>query len=286
MRDTALGSDGVFGIARCARCGLVFLDPQPPPENLARHYGSGYVPYQKSNPAVAFLKRRQWGSTERRMRRALGGKAGSVLEIGCARGEFVEFLVSRGWRAAGLEMDTDSARAARMRGIAVREGAFEDASFGPGERYDCIVLSYVLEHLPSPRAALVKIRGLLSDSGIAVISIPNYESWDRKIFGRYWHGFDVPRHFYFFTRDIVRRYARETGFVLESVRYSAVPNDWIGGIARALRARDMNRAAAWMTYKNPVLAALLFPLSMCAALMKKSSRFMFFMRASNGDSVI
>lgn len=277
MRDTALGGGGVFAIAQCARCGLVRLDPRPDAGVLAEHYPHEYVPYQKNNRLIRILKKRQWAGMERIMRRSAGG-IGSVLEIGCARGEFLEFLKSRGWRVAGLEMDPASAEAARSLGIDVRAGTFEDADFGPDARYDCVVLSYVLEHLPSPAAALAKIRGLLREGGVAVISVPNYASWDRKAFGRFWHGFDVPRHLHIFSEMTMRAYGAKTGFSTEHVRWGAVPNDWIGGLARIARERGMARLAGFLTYKNPLLAAVCFPLSGAAALLHGSSRFTFFLR--------
>lgn len=277
MRDTALGGTGVFAIVRCAKCGLVRLNPRPDASALAEHYPHEYAPYQKNNRLIRMFKQRQWAGMEQMMRRSAGG-AGSVFEVGCARGEFLEFLQSRGWRVVGLEMDTASAEAARAAGIDVRAGTFEDASFSPHERYDCVVLSYVLEHLPSPASALVKIHGILREGGVAVISIPNYASWDRRAFGRFWHGFDVPRHPHIFSEMTMRAYAAKTGFSTEHVRYGAVPNDWIGGLARIARGSGMARLAGFLTYKNPLLAALCFPLSGAAALLHGSSRFTFFLR--------
>src|SRR3989338_7644014 len=224
LRDTALGGDGVFAMVRCARCGMVRLDPRPDVAGAADHYPHEYIPYQKSNRLIRMLKRYQWTRMEAMMRRSAGG-VGSVFEIGCARGEFLEFLKSRGWRVAGLEMDPASAEAGRAAGVDVRAGTFESAEFASDERFDCVVLSYVLEHLPSPLAALTKIHGMLREGGIAVISVPNYESWDRRAFGRFWHGFDVPRHLHIFSEMTLRAYAAKTGFSTEHIRYVTVPND-------------------------------------------------------------
>ncbi len=277
LRDTALGGDGVFAMVQCARCGLVRLDPRPDASRLAEHYPHEYVPYQKSNRLIRMLKRHQWARMEAILRRSAGG-IGSVFEVGCARGEFLEFLKSRGWRVAGLEMDPASAEAARAAGVDVRAGTFESAEFAADERFDCVVLSYVLEHLPSPLAALTKIHGILREGGVAVISIPNYESWDRRAFGRFWHGFDVPRHLHIFSDMTLRAYGAKTGFSTEHVRYGTVPNDWIGGMSRIARERGKTRLAGFLTYKNPLLAALCFPLSLAAAALGASSRFTFFLR--------
>lgn len=277
MRDTALSVPGSFGIVRCSHCGLAFLSPQPGEHALAAYYPDAYVPYQKSNILVRAFKRLQWAREEAMMRRVLGGPK-SVLEVGCSRGEFLAYLASRGWRVRGIEMDPASAAAAAAAGLAVQEGRFEDVVFRADERFDAVVLSYVLEHLPSPREALARIHGLLREGGVAFASVPNVESWDRAVFGRYWHGFDAPRHFTLFSPRAMRAYAQKTGFAVEEIRHGAVPNDWIGGIARMLQSRGRVRAAAWMNYKNPVLAALFFPLSCLAALSGASSRLVCSLR--------
>ena len=78
MRDTALGGDGVFAMVRCARCGMVRLDPRPDVASLADHYPHEYIPYQKSNRLIRMLKRYQWTRMEAMMRRSAGG-VGSVF---------------------------------------------------------------------------------------------------------------------------------------------------------------------------------------------------------------
>lgn len=276
MRDTALGIPGEFSIMQCRRCGLVFLDPQPPADQIQRYYVAGYVPYRKNSWLIRVIKNMIWAAQERQIRRFL--RAGSLFEIGAGRGDFLAFLSERGWRVSGLEMDAGSAEAGRARGIPVREGRFEDMPVASDVQYDSIVLAYVLEHLPSPASALEKIHMLLRPGGIAVVSIPNYNSWERRLFGRHWHGFDAPRHFYIFTEETMRQYAENAGLVIEDVRYGMVPNDWIGGIARLLHAQGYSRMARLFTYRNLALSALLFPLAFISALARRSSRFTFILR--------
>lgn len=276
--DTALGGKELFQFYGCCGCGLVRLWPRPASDALARHYPAEYIPYKRSHLLIAAVNGIRWRLAEKRLRSALGG-IGSVLEVGCARGEFLEFLSRRGWRAAGIEMDRQSAAVARrISGLSVWQGKFEEFPVAAGARFDCFLMFFLLEHLPSPKEGLRRASALLRPGGIAVVKIPNFNSWERRIFGRWWHCYDVPRHFHIFTRDHMYSYARQTGFAVESVRYAAVPNDWIGGIARMLKEKGYERLARFFTYRSPLLWPIFFPGAAVGALFRRSSRFTFILR--------
>lgn len=275
--DTALGTPGRFAIVRCRSCGLVFLTPQPAAEEIAASYPFDYDPYRPDGLFLSAVKRLLAFPQRlqlRRIRKKLG-RIGDLLEVGCARGDLLRSLANE-WRCNGIEMDVSSAAAAsRGGGLTVWRGKFEEFMFPPEQQFDCILMNFVLEHLPSPREALMKTQILLRPGGYAVISIPNYDSWERRIFAQYWHCFDVPRHFTIFTQSAMRRLAAETGFSVKRLTYSMVPNDWVGSIGRMLRAYGLPTFARLFSYKNVPLALIFLPLSIAGALARKSSRFTF-----------
>ena len=88
-KDRLHGSPGVFTYVRCSRCGLVYMNPQIMPEDLAGVYPCDYGPHQalekkpRSERALkAELKRIPFAS-------ALCAelKAGSrLLDVGCGAG--------------------------------------------------------------------------------------------------------------------------------------------------------------------------------------------------------
>jgi len=72
----------------------------------------------------------------------------------------------------------------------------------------------VLEHLPNPKSSLNEIHRILKPGGLIVFSIPNLESFDRKIFKNNWIGWDPPRHLNLFTQDTIKNLLDITGFKL------------------------------------------------------------------------
>jgi len=70
---------------------------------------------------------------------------GSVLDVGCAHGWFLEKLKAGGWVATGMEPDAELARAASSVGHRVIRGYFP-RDLPPGERFDAITFNDVFEN--------------------------------------------------------------------------------------------------------------------------------------------
>ena len=95
-----------------------------------------------------------------------------LLEVGCARGWFLDAARRRGAVSSGIEPDGVAAEAAAKDGHDVRKGFFPDA-LNPDERFDVIVFNDVFEHLPAPSKALEDCRRLLNSGGLLVLNLPS-----------------------------------------------------------------------------------------------------------------
>jgi 2-polyprenyl-3-methyl-5-hydroxy-6-metoxy-1,4-benzoquinol methylase len=101
--------------------------------------------------------------------------ATSFLDVGCARGAFGHGIrrTHPGARLVGIEPMPVAAREARQTYDEVVEGYFPECFSGRSERFDCIVLNDVLEHMVDPWATLGLLRRHLAPGGRIVASIPN-----------------------------------------------------------------------------------------------------------------
>ncbi|MCP3919727.1 MAG: class I SAM-dependent methyltransferase [bacterium] len=89
------------------------------------------------------------------VRRLLALEPGSVLDVGCGRGQLLAACAAAGVRAEGIEPDADCVADCRAAGRTVRRGdaaplPFADASF------EWVTLRHVPHHLGEPRAALTE----------------------------------------------------------------------------------------------------------------------------------
>jgi SAM-dependent methyltransferase len=140
------------------------------------------------------------------------GKSGRLLDVGSATGVFLNGMRQRGWDVYGVEPTKYAAEYARKRfDLQVQEKYLEEAEFDEGF-FNVITMWDVLEHVPFPDQILAKISRLLQPGGWLIMTLPNPDSWERKWFGKYWAGWDVPRHFHIFSRETLGRYLNEAGF--------------------------------------------------------------------------
>lgn len=261
-RDRLHGLPGTFPVVQCRECGLVYLNPRPDESSMEDFYPEEYSPFSSDRGVVGYLR------TVLRRREA-AGIAGSllpgarVLEVGCAAGELLTALRDRGLEVTGLEPSLHAAeKAHREYGIDVCRGTVFDAPF-PGKMFDAVVLRHVIEHFPSPREALEKIRTWLKPGGFLHISTPNFDSLNRRLFKEFWHDLDVPRHQVVFSVSTLQRQLNDCGFQINSVRFEIAPNDWVGSTRNMLHSLHPDFSLyRFFNLKNPVALGMFLPLTL------------------------
>lgn len=111
------------------------------------------------------------------------GRKGRMLELGSGRGELLRGAADQGWMVRGVEMTPEFAD--NGMGVDVEIAAVESAS-SLRERWDCILLAAILEHLYEPREALRRVADALEPGGVVFIDVPNECSiWSRAGNGYY-----------------------------------------------------------------------------------------------------
>ena len=103
----------------------------------------------------------------------------SWFEIGCGQGEFLERL-RRFYGIediTGIDFSEKSVAFCRKKGIQALAVSFEDYEPGPGEQYDVVHSSHVIEHVASPRRYMEKAHALLKPGGLCVFDTPNTDTW-------------------------------------------------------------------------------------------------------------
>lgn len=260
-RDRIFALEGEFGVRECSSCRLAVTEPRLEGAALALHYPAEYGPWQaRERSALTRLKRARtraiaelppYGEFLRR-------GAGDVLDIGCGRGDQAAAFAAAGWRVCGLDMSPGAVAAARAAGIEAEVGTIETAPWPPAS-FDLVILSHSLEHMPDPAGALRKARALLRSPGALIVVVPDWDSWQRKVFGGHWAHIDVPRHLQHFTAEGLHRLAREAGFRRGRTRGSVSAHSLAVSLQYTLFGRWMLRGAAREAFLAS--AVVLYPLA-------------------------
>jgi 2-polyprenyl-3-methyl-5-hydroxy-6-metoxy-1,4-benzoquinol methylase len=189
-RDRLMGGPGQFAVLRCAACGLASTQPRIGKEQFADYYPTDYQPPTRSGLVertrlAAIVRFGPYRALSRR-------QPGRMLDVGCGNGELARAFARGGWQVAGVEPGAAAERA-RASGIEVHRGTLEDAPWR-GPSFDAVIFNHSLEHLPDPAGSLRQAAALLRDGGVVGVAVPNFDCWQRRLFGSRWFQLDLPRH--------------------------------------------------------------------------------------------
>ena len=272
----------------CASCGLVFQNPVP--DDLSSFY-EGY----RGEAGKRFLNRVEAiiRFFRRRRARTVNGffpRPGRVLDIGCGRGQMLRELGAMGWECFGTEFP---GQASRDLPFTVYEGDIADLNL-PAQSFDAVTLWHVFEHLSDPFSALTEICRILKPGGLLVISVPNIESLQAKIFGRNWIHLDLPRHIYHFSPGSLSRAMEGKGFTITGWRHFSAEYG-MSGVILSLGAAMMGKGPGffntlrggqkkWRAYGTFAYSVCMAPLaaafSTMEALLKRGGEVMVLARKS------
>ncbi len=208
--------EGPFRVVRCEQCGLTFLGNPPPEDELYEDYYDGSeldaADYraESSDPAQCEL----FAINRQRVERiALAKPSGTLLDIGCGRGQFVWSAQQAGFESSGIDVSQRAVDYARDRlGVDAQVRDLEDVSRS-GDTFDVITMWHVLEHFADPFATLCTVRDMLKPEGICVVEVPNLHSLKFVLSRTKWKGGNHPLyHRTFFTSATLRRAFRDAGF--------------------------------------------------------------------------
>ena len=194
-----------YPVVECSRCHLVFVNPRPTPESMTSfyphtyHYGRGGDDWEKKYcREISFLP---------------GLSNESVLDIGCARGEFLKRLRSKypDIETFGVDLfsegvDCNSINFYKMDFTAV---GFDHATF------DIITAWAVFEHLHEPGKYFSEVEKTLKKNGRFIFLVTNSESF----YGKKAYSEDIPRHLYHFSNKTLMAYAENFGFRMNRLVY-------------------------------------------------------------------
>jgi 2-polyprenyl-3-methyl-5-hydroxy-6-metoxy-1,4-benzoquinol methylase len=252
LEDLVFYAPGVWSMKRCNNpgCCTLWLDPMPVEDDLPKLY-RGYYTHQSAsvpvpeNSLVALSNRVQsaylhaqygyeplspswldkllglavyfypgWKDTVEASILHLQAKPGGrLLEIGCGTGAVLQRMQQKGWCVTGLDFDEGAVCNARSKGLDVHYGQLSAQGFAD-QTFDAVVMSHVIEHVPSPVELLIECHRVLKDDGVLVALTPNAVSSLHNKYGKYWRGLEIPRHLQIFTPEALASIADKAGYTV------------------------------------------------------------------------
>lgn len=259
--DLALGLPGEFRVVRCRQCGLIYLNPRPTVRAIGYYYPAAYacfnLPALAQEDAGRPPQTRDKNLARRCQLVAKHRAPGRLLDVGCSDGRFLHQMQQLGgWECIGVELMDDAAAVGRQRyGLTILTGVVEAVDL-PLHSFDVITLWDVLEHVHDPAGVLQRVAELLRPGGVLLFSVPLLDSLGGRVFGKYWIGYETPRHLHIFTRKTVQQYLRNGGFqVLQETVLNRSSHAFADSLRFWLRGhgapRTLYGGIHWLMYSAP-----------------------------------
>ncbi|KPJ55322.1 hypothetical protein AMJ47_00405 [Parcubacteria bacterium DG_72] len=133
---------------------------------------------------------------------------GSVLEIGCYDGSFLNLFKEDGWTCKGVEPSVGAKIAKEKHGLDVIDGFFKAGQFEKN-KFDLVIVKHVIEHVSNPLEFSKEAADLVKEGGFLYIEVPNsYVS----LHDMYFPEFHVDHLSYFTIPSIEKLLQRIGGF--------------------------------------------------------------------------
>lgn len=175
-----------------------------------------------------------------------------ILDIGCARGAFLKAIKNEGGLATGVELDFYNSDYCIKSGLKVLNQDVQNIDWGK-EKFDIITLWHVIEHVNNLNELMDSIKHITKKDGYLIILTPNFDSWQKNIFGKYWFHYDIPRHLNFFSPGILKNFLKEHGFQTKKEKYNFHYDDSAVGLLNSIliyiSAKLLNSSKN-LAYKN------------------------------------
>jgi 2-polyprenyl-3-methyl-5-hydroxy-6-metoxy-1,4-benzoquinol methylase len=242
-----------YTINKCNECKAEFLAPRPDKERLNKAYSTDYYGTTETKFKNSFVENTIDHFRSGRARKALklAGKNSKVLDIGCGNGNFLKYLFRYGQcEVYGTEFDGGSAnRASQIKEINIKIGEIKHEDY-PDNFFDLITMFHVFEHLLEPKSVLKIIKDKLKSGGKLIISIPNIDSFQSKVFKGSWLHLDPPRHLFFFKPADFIEIMKGEGFDLQKVNYFSIEQNPFGMIQSILNKMQKKREVLFEVLKG------------------------------------
>ena len=217
-RCTICGSTRVQRLCRkdnaiyhhCQECGVIFQHPAPPPELMVSYadteYEAGlYRDYVRAREMKLEHFQRRLEQLLSRVRR------GRLLDIGCSCGYFMQVAAAAGFEVEGLEFSS-AAIAAADASVRPRIRCTSVDAFNGNGSYDLITAFDLIEHVPTPKDFLRKVRHLLAPGGCLAMTTPDGGHFLRYLMQSRWPMLQPMQHLTIFSHKAMRWALEETGF--------------------------------------------------------------------------
>jgi len=225
---------------------MLITHPQPSLENLGKYYESEDYISHTDNKRSLFEKLYHFIKNialknKLNLINSLQPQKGRILDIGAGTGDFLAVAKNDSWQTIGVEPSEKAKEIAKNKGVSfvAATSELENHSF------DVISMWHVLEHVPDLDKQIKELKRLLKPTGTLIIAVPNFKSFDAKHYGKFWAAYDVPIHFWHFSKTAIKLLFEKEAMQLEKILPMKFDSFYVSLLSEKYKSGRMNFVKAF-----------------------------------------
>ena len=234
-------SQEIFELFHDQTLDMLITHPQPSLDVLGKYYESAdYISHTDSKRSIFekayhFVKNIAL-KNKLNLINSYQPSKGLVLDIGAGTGDFVNVAKNDGWKTVGVEPSDKAKAIAKNKGVSFVENTSELES----NSCDVISMWHVLEHVPNLDNQIKELKRLLKPNGTLIVAVPNFKSFDAKHYGNFWAAYDVPIHFWHFSKKAIQLLFENENMKLEKVLPMKFDSFYVSLLSEKYKTGKMN----------------------------------------------
>ncbi|WP_026727337.1 class I SAM-dependent methyltransferase [Flavobacterium denitrificans] len=240
VKDHSVSKE-IFDLYHDEDLDMLITSPQPDLENLGRYYESEDYISHTDNKRSVFEKAYHFVKSialknKLNLINSEQSQKGKILDIGAGTGDFLLTAKNDGWNVIGIEPSDRAKNIAKQKGISF----VEEISELENNSFDVITMWHVLEHVPNLENQIEELKRLLKPTGTLIVAVPNFKSFDAKHYGEFWAAFDVPIHFWHFSKKAIKMLFEKVDMKLEKVLPMKFDSFYVSLLSEKYKTGKMN----------------------------------------------
>jgi 2-polyprenyl-3-methyl-5-hydroxy-6-metoxy-1,4-benzoquinol methylase len=249
VKDHSVSKE-TFGLHHDEKLDLLITFPKPTETELPSYYESEDYISHTDGKRTLFEKVYQYIKdialkNKLNLINGLQPDKGNLLDIGAGTGDFLAVAKQNGWKITGIEPNEKAKSIAINKGISF----VENSELLEKESFDTITMWHVLEHVPNLEIQIKELKRLVKPNGTIIIAVPNFKSYDAKHYGKFWAAFDVPIHFWHFSKTAIKLLFEKENIKLEKVLPMKFDSFYVSLLSEKYKNGKMNFVKAiWIGF--------------------------------------
>lgn len=219
-RNIFYAEENGFTLVKCAKCGLLYVNPRPSDKKISRASKTGMHKGKENLNVIGKFNRDKYKRYLKILSKMYPDhffeeKSSHWLDLGAGHGEFIlalQSMIKSKENIEGIDPNLQKRKSAKKKGIVIHDIDYLKIN----RKYDFISALNVFSHLPDPIKEIRSWRKKLNPSGELLIETGNTAILSAEEHPR---PFFLPDHLSFISIDIAENILRKNGFEIIDIQF-------------------------------------------------------------------